>query len=467
MSANNLIITDKVQLNPITLSYASEGLNKAFNDFYNKKTMNIVRLSFLLAACLYMIFGFLDTYMVPEAADTILLIRIGCTLFCIVLLILTSIPGVRNYLQFINSIAVFVGGTGITWMILLSETSGGYYYYAGLLLIIMWAHGALRTRFIFATVTTLLVIGTYEVVAIHLKTTPITIIINNSFFLGSAIILGLFSSYGLEYYMRIAFWQAQKLDESRKKLDSEYNRKSRELEAARQIQLAMLPKSFPNHPTVELAASMKTATEIGGDYYDFHISRNNILTFTLGDAAGHGVQAGNMVTATKILFSNWQKDIDILNFLKNTSLSLRQMGQSKLFMSLIVGRIQERTLELAGGGLPSALVYRAASRQVEQISLKGIPLGIYAVVSYKKTTIDLSAEDVVVFMTDGFSDLMNTDGEMLGDERVISAFNEIASQDPVEIIEHFNIVAKNWSNGYPQHDDITFLALKIKNCLEN
>jgi hypothetical protein len=409
-----------------------------------------------------MVFSFLDRYIVPEAADTILLIRIGCTLFFIALLGLISIPGIRIYLQFITSLAVFVGGSGIVWMILLSETSGGYYYYAGLLLIIMWAHGALRMRFVLAAATTMLVISAYEVVAIFLKITPMTIIINNTFFLVSAVILGMFSSYGLEYYMRIAFWQSRKLDENMKKLELEHERKSRELKAARQLQQAMLPKGFPDHPTVELAASMKTATEVGGDYYDFHISNNNALTFILGDAVGHGVLAGMMVTATKILFSNWNKHNDVLKFLKNTSWSIKQMGLSKLFMALVVGKIHDRTIELAGTGLPPALLYRASSKQVEQISLNGIPLGNYLDVSYKKITINLAAGDVILFMTDGFQELMNTEGEMFGDERVISTFNRIAAHEPLEIIEHFNNVAKKWSNGYPRQDDITFLVLKIK-----
>ena len=49
---------------------------------------------------------------------------------------------------------------------------------------------------------------------------------------------------------------------------------------------------------------MKTATEVGGDYYDFHISDNNILTGVLGDATGHGLNAGMMVSVTKGLFQN-------------------------------------------------------------------------------------------------------------------------------------------------------------------
>jgi sigma-B regulation protein RsbU (phosphoserine phosphatase) len=53
---------------------------------------------------------------------------------------------------------------------------------------------------------------------------------------------------------------------------------------------------------------MDTATEVGGDYYDFHVSEDGTMTLAIGDATGHGVKAGIMVTAAKILFSNLQKE---------------------------------------------------------------------------------------------------------------------------------------------------------------
>jgi hypothetical protein len=467
MSDLSTAVIGNASINPFTLSFTSDEFNDAFRIYYIKKTLKLARLSLLLASCLYLLFGFLDEYVVPEAADTILHIRISCALFCLVLLALISSPAGKKNLQLITSIAVLIGGSGIVWMILLAEASGGYFYYAGLMLVIMWAHGALRLRFVFATMTTLSVIVVYEVVAIYIKTTPLSIVINNTFFLVSAFILGMFSSYGLEYFMRIAFWQTQKLNESRQKMESEHIRKSKELEAARQIQLAMLPKSFPDHPTVEIAATMKTATEIGGDYYDFQLSRENVLTFAIGDATGHGAQAGSIVTAIKILFSNWSHDLDLVEFLQKASKSIRKMGQPKLFMALVVGRIRERTLELAGAGLPSALVYRALSGQVEQISLKGIPLGSFADVSYKKMTVELAEDDVVMFMTDGFPELFNEEGKMAGEEKAISALSASASMGPAEILDYLGKVAINWINGYPQHDDITFLALKIKNGIRN
>src|SRR6185295_16116119 len=88
----------------------------------------------------------------------------------------------------------------------------------------------------------------------------------------------------------------------RQELQTENERRAKELEEARQLQLSMLPKSVPQLVQLEIAAYMKTATEVGGDYYDFHLAEDGTLTVAVGDATGHGLKAGTMVSSVKSLF---------------------------------------------------------------------------------------------------------------------------------------------------------------------
>src|SRR5262249_29406297 len=60
----------------------------------------------------------------------------------------------------------------------------------------------------------------------------------------------------------------------RRELESENEQRARELEGARQLQLSMLPKSLPQLPHLDIEAYMKPATEVGGDYYDFHLAED-------------------------------------------------------------------------------------------------------------------------------------------------------------------------------------------------
>ena len=142
----------------------------------------------------------------------------------------------------------------------------------------------------------------------------------------------------------------------RQLLEAENARQTQELEGARQLQLSMLPKTMPEHPTVDVAAFMKTATEVGGDYYDFDVADDGTLTIAIGDATGHGAQAGTMVTATKSLFSLLAHEPDLKRVLHKAALALKRMALPRLYMALALAKLRGQTLELAGVGMPPALV---------------------------------------------------------------------------------------------------------------
>ncbi|MCB0284860.1 MAG: hypothetical protein KDF60_19935, partial [Calditrichaeota bacterium] len=88
--------------------------------------------------------------------------------------------------------------------------------------------------------------------------------------------------------------QAKAAEAQSKVIQAENERKSKELEEARKLQLSMLPKELPKLPHLDIAVYMQTATEVGGDYYDFHVGLDGTLTVVIGDATGHGMQAGTM-----------------------------------------------------------------------------------------------------------------------------------------------------------------------------
>ncbi len=82
--------------------------------------------------------------------------------------------------------------------------------------------------------------------------------------------------------------------------------------------------------------------------------------------------------------------------------------------------------------------------------------------SYSKTCVALSAGDTVMLMSDGFPELFNEADEMLGYERAVTVFEEVAHKSPEEIIDHFKNTASTWINKRAQNDDVTFLVMKVK-----
>jgi len=248
----------------------------------------------------------------------------------------------------------------------------------------------------------------------------------------------------------------------RKELEAENEQRAKELEEARQLQLSMLPKSVPQMPNLEIAAYMKTATEVGGDYYDFHLSDKGELTIVVGDATGHGLKAGTVVTAAKSLFNHLAETPDVTELFHQSSRALKQMNMRSLFMAMTIARINGDLLTLSSAGMPPVLIYRAESGEVEEVKLTGIPLGSVTSYRYRQQQLKLSSGDVIVLMSDGFPERFNPEGEMIGYEQAQRSLAESASQSAQVIIERYIRDAEAWAEGYPQDDDVTFVVIKIR-----
>src|SRR5262245_7890912 len=159
------------------------------------------------------------------------------------------------------------------------------------------------------------------------------------------------------------------------KVKAENERRACELEEASQLQLSMLPKKVPQLPHLDIAAYMKPATEVGGDYYDFYLGEDGTLTVAIGDATGHGLKAGTMVSAVKGLFLSLAFHPDIPHIFTRLSQTLKQMNLRGLFMAMTIAKVSRNQLTISMAGMPPVWIYRAASGDVEEIALRAIPLG--------------------------------------------------------------------------------------------
>lgn len=242
----------------------------------------------------------------------------------------------------------------------------------------------------------------------------------------------------------------------------EFDQKKKELNAARELQFSMLPAVLPNNNKISVAALMLTATEVGGDYYDFHESKDGSITIAIGDATGHGAQAGIMVTATKSLFNLLADENNITDILRNSNLAIKKMQFTNIFMAFAILRLKENILELAGAGMPPAYIYRSKTKIVESVALKGLPLGSVSDYEYSKTAVKLNGGDVVVLVSDGFPELFNSKMESIGFDKIPDLLAEVGDSSPEEIIAEFKNSAELWLNGNKQDDDMTFVVFKVK-----
>lgn len=253
-----------------------------------------------------------------------------------------------------------------------------------------------------------------------------------------------------------------------RQLDIENQRTSTELEQARRIQLSMLPASPPTLPHLDIAAYQETASEVGGDYYDFtHLSDNKLLV-TIGDATGHGVGSGLLVAMTKasLLATN---ETDLMTLIRKINNILSQIDLGvQLNMALMLVEISEMQNEsilvrACGGGMPPIYVLRD-NKILEETVIGGLPLAITDEAVYQITEFSLISGDIMLLMSDGLSEMFNPHLEILTFDRLVEALSKIdtAHLGVEDILKQMAEIGHRWAKGQPIHDDVTLMAIRVK-----
>jgi len=332
---------------------------------------------------------------------------------------------------------------------------------------VVWSYqqGRRDARFFAVGIAALAAFGSYDVLLDLGAMAPIAGIYN-AYYVGYLVFLGCMSVYLARDYShthRRVFEQqraARDREREMERLAAENQRKTRELEEARELQLSMLPGRLPELPQLRIGAAMKTATEVGGDYYDLHVDPSGELTVVIGDATGHGMRAGTLVVAVKSMFSAIGGSLPPADFLQRCSTLIKNLNLGRMHMAMMVVKISGRTARFAAAGIPPALIYRAETGVADDVSLHGLPLGTGMDPTYEEQEAHLTPGDTILLSTDGLAELNDPQGNALSYDGVAEAFAAAASKAPAEIVGELLAKADSWRDGATQEDDITCVALQ-------
>jgi len=207
--------SDSMTYNKLTLTftgYLSNFESEFLNDYYIK-SLNPFRFALILAIFFYCGFALLDASTVPELKEIFWLIRFAVVLPVLLsVLAFTYFKSFRKYMQLSIAGVMFITGFGIIVMIILGARVSHYSYYAGLILIFIFGYTFAKARFIYASLAGWLIVIAYEISAIWISHTPITILINNNFFFISSNIIGMLAGYTLELSSRRDFYMRKLLE---------------------------------------------------------------------------------------------------------------------------------------------------------------------------------------------------------------------------------------------------------------
>ncbi len=236
-----------------------------------------------------------------------------------------------------------------------------------------------------------------------------------------------------------------------------------ELSIASDIQMSMLPKTFPDRDDVEIYASLSPAKAVGGDMYDFYL-RDDMLFFCIGDVSGKGVPAALVMAGLSAQFralSSQQTQPDLIISGLNSSISER--NDSLMFVTFFAGMINLRTGAFhfcnAGHNIPVL----SDANGVRPLDVEAnVPLGIDKDWRYLRQNKVIEPGTTIILYTDGVTEAENKEHELFGEERMYSVIEESRSYKPKELVSQLISAVHGFADGAEPSDDITLLAIHYK-----
>jgi sigma-B regulation protein RsbU (phosphoserine phosphatase) len=242
----------------------------------------------------------------------------------------------------------------------------------------------------------------------------------------------------------------------------EDERKNKELKAASDLQQSLLPKENPKRSDLDIATFIRSSTEVGGDYYDFFPQKDGSLFSVCGDATGHGVTSGMMVSVTKAALNgiNPVKPNKILQRLNNV---VKRIDLGTLRMSLNIAEITQNEVCLSSAAMPPIYLYKNSSNTVEELMQSGLPLGGLKDETFDQLIRSFESGDVLIQLSDGLPEAPNAKGELYDYDRLKSLIQASGHLSAQQIIDVLIESVDQWLEGLRNPDDITLVVIKKMN----
>ncbi len=241
-----------------------------------------------------------------------------------------------------------------------------------------------------------------------------------------------------------------------------------ELSIAREIQLGMVPKTFPGFPQYDqfdLYATLKPAKEIGGDLYDFFQRDEDHIAFTLGDVSDKGIPSALFMVVTRTLIRVMSDDCATPSqMMTNINNVLSADNPRSMFVTLVIGFLNIRTGEITyanGGHNPPVVMTKEGAAFIE--GKKEPLIGALPDMTYSDITLTLSQGDSFFLYTDGVNEAMNPDEEQFSNQRLLAQLSADRDAAPEAAITMMLEKIRDHSKTAPQSDDIAMLMIKYGN----
>ncbi|MBN1634452.1 MAG: PP2C family protein-serine/threonine phosphatase [Ignavibacteria bacterium] len=238
-----------------------------------------------------------------------------------------------------------------------------------------------------------------------------------------------------------------------------------ELNIAREIQLALLPKNIPQTEEYKIHAVNSPARQVGGDYFDIVKLNEDSLALAIADVSGKGTPAALLMSNLQSAVRSYLKIYDDKFNLSEITLRINNLifecTTPEKFITFFWGILNTRDNKffyINAGHNPGYLIN---NNIIKELNEGGLIIGITDTdIKYDTGCVELDKNDLIVLFTDGITEARNSDGEEFGTGRLLNCIKNNIKEKPANIVNCILNDVKSFSEGIEQYDDQTIIIIK-------
>lgn len=238
-----------------------------------------------------------------------------------------------------------------------------------------------------------------------------------------------------------------------------------EMELARRVQLDLLPMTLPTVPGLDIYANSRPAYQVGGDFYDFIVQDGRPFIFSIGDVTGKGLSAALLMTMTRTAIHSKAQFMPY----PTPEAVMRQSNEDLyndftrvgVFATAFVGQYEASSGSLLYANAGHApVIYRPRDGEAVLLRADSTAIGILPVSHCRNQRLRIGPDDLLVVATDGFTDIRDSDEDILGVDRLIELVESLRGRSAQEIAVSLFEETDRFGQGRQQDDDQTLVVIK-------
>lgn len=235
----------------------------------------------------------------------------------------------------------------------------------------------------------------------------------------------------------------------------------KEMDVAASLQSTMLKTKVPHLDKIEIGAISVPAHRVNGDYFNLIDHKDGTMSFAVADVIGKGIPAALAMSMIKFGMDSYGHSQLPSDGLKRLNRVVEKNVNQNMFVTMFYGLYEEvnNKFYYASAGHEPGHIYRSKTDSFEELSARGLVLGIHPSTRYDQEEIDIEIGDMVIVFTDGVSEIRKLDGGFINTNELLSLIGKYKDLHPQDIVQI--VYEELLKIGDPKkRDDLTILIIK-------